>query len=356
MRNCASLRELMITVTINPAAMPEADLPGLRASLISLFSAAFPTREGTVQEGVKDASHSEEMESKTSESDYCLVSLQLQHHSGLCDSPPDDCPLEVLLGRNFLLHRLRALQYRVSSTSFFQVNAPACEKMLDVINEWALLPLPPSIEQPTASSDLPNDASSSAPPPSPPPSPPSPPPLCHSATDVGDPSRPVLLDVCSGTGTIGLALASAMHAVVGLEIVESAVNDARINAEQNGITNAKFICGRAELSLPSVIRDLDSARSFFAVLDPPRSGLPRSVAEALRQCPELRRLIYIACNPHSMGFRDNITWLTSVSSESPRKKRKRRVVSGVPFRVVRALVVDMFPHTPHCELLLLLER
>lgn len=155
-----------------------------------------------------------------------------------------------------------------------------------------------------------------------------------------------------------------MHAVVGLEIEEAAVTDARRNAFQNHVSNATFVSGKAEHTLPQTIDSLISSSdpismptlclSLFAILDPPRSGLPRSVTQTLRACTTLRRVIYIACNPHSMGFRDNISWLTKSASQPHKKKRKE--INGEPFRVVRARAIDMFPHTQHCELVLLLER
>ena len=67
---------------------------------------------------------------------------------------------------------------------------------------------------------------------------------CH----CGLTERSVLLDLCCGTGTIGLSMASAVRRVVGVELVQAAVDDARANAERNGVSNATFIAAKAEVA------------------------------------------------------------------------------------------------------------
>lgn len=89
--------------------------------------------------------------------------------------------------------------------------------------------------------------------------------------------RVQLLDVCCGTGTIGLSLAHRVHSVVGVEMVEQAVQDANTNAADNGIANCRFICGKAEDVLPGMLGGdgslLDEEAELVAVVDPPRAGL-----------------------------------------------------------------------------------
>lgn len=93
--------------------------------------------------------------------------------------------------------------------------------------------------------------------------------------------RVQLLDVCCGTGTIGLSLAHSVHSVVGVELVAQAVQDAKTTAADNGITNCQFICGKAEDVLPGMLGGgggdscslLDEEAELVAVVDPPRAGL-----------------------------------------------------------------------------------
>ncbi|VDK29282.1 unnamed protein product [Dibothriocephalus latus] len=93
----------------------------------------------------------------------------------------------------------------------------------------------------------------------------------------------VLLDICCGTGTIGLCLTESFESVVGIELVPAAVENAKHNAELNGMTNAKFLAGRAELLLNDAIRGLAPDKKIVAILDPPRAGVREFV------------LSYIAC-------------------------------------------------------------
>ena len=68
------------------------------------------------------------------------------------------------------------------------------------------------------------------------------------------------MDICCGTGTIGLCMASQVRSVIGVELIREAVEDAKKNAEENRITNAKFIAGRAEAVFSELHHHLPSAR------------------------------------------------------------------------------------------------
>ncbi len=158
-------------------------------------------------------------------------------------------------------------------------------------------------------------------------------------------ARTLVLDVCCGTGTIGLTVAKHVKRVVGLELVPQAVEDAKANAALNSVTNAEFVCGRAETTIKQVLAscadDMDMA---VAIVDPPRSGLHNDVVAALRNS-KLNRIVYVSCNPATLA--DNVQRLAG-----PVSKR----YSGRAFVPVAAQAVDMFPHTSHCELIMLLER
>jgi len=84
-----------------------------------------------------------------------------------------------------------------------------------------------------------------------------------------------------------------------------------------------------------------------AVVDPPRAGLHKNVLHALRAETRLRRLVYVSCNPESMA----LNCADLCTPQGPRGDS-----GGAPFRPVKAMAVDLFPHTPHCEAVLLLER
>jgi 23S rRNA (uracil1939-C5)-methyltransferase len=102
-----------------------------------------------------------------------------------------------------------------------------------------------------------------------------------------------LCDVYCGAGTITLMMARHCRSAVGIEIVPTAVENARQNAARNGIGNAEFHAGRAEDLLPRMVRD--GLRSSIIVVDPPRKGLEPSVVQAIAEAgPD--RVVYVSCN------------------------------------------------------------
>ncbi|KAK2496887.1 hypothetical protein MC885_007419 [Smutsia gigantea] len=268
-------------------------------------------------------------------------------------------PVEHVAGQRCIHEDLLGLAFRISPHAFFQVNTLAAEVLYTVIQDWAQL-------------------------------------------DVGS----TVLDVCCGTGTIGLALARVsppaseatlapphlcrhlprdphgpqlepqpvpgplptgprkppgaggvgahrsvpfsspqkVKRVVGIELCQEAVEDARANARDNGLSNVEFHCGRAEGLVPAVVSRLAS-QQLVAILDPPRAGLHSRVILAIRRAENLKRLLYVSCNPRAaMG---NFVDLCRAPSNR---------VKGIPFRPVKAVAVDLFPQTPHCEMLILFER
>ena len=121
------------------------------------------------------------------------------------------------------------------------------------------------------------------------------------APDAQSAARTLVLDVCCGTGTIGLTMSRHVKRVVGLELVPAAVEDAKANAALNGVTNTEFVCGRAEQTIKAVLAkcagEMDMA---VAVVDPPRSGLHNDVVTALRGS-KLNRIVYVSCNPATLA-------------------------------------------------------
>ena len=155
----------------------------------------------------------------------------------------------------------------------------------------------------------------------------------------------ILLDIYSGTGSIGLSLASKVKKLIGIEIVEDAVLDARKNASENGISNAEFVCGKAEEALAQVLKQIETGQTPLAIVDPPRSGLHHNAVKLIRGCSSINHLVYVSCNQNSM-VNDVIGFCKASSNKFP----------GQPFEPKYVLSVDMFPHTEHCEAIMLLTR
>ncbi|XP_033342827.2 tRNA (uracil-5-)-methyltransferase homolog A [Megalopta genalis] len=169
--------------------------------------------------------------------------------------------------------------------------------------------------------------------------------LYKAAIDLATPNEDTaLLDICCGTGTIGLAFSKHCGEVLGLEVVEDAIKDARENALANNVTNCEFFVGKAEDILTPVIRRTTKT-DIVAVVDPPRAGLHQRAVSTLRKANKLSRLVYVACDPRAAA--KNLVDLA-------RPPSKQYV--GDPLVPVKAVPVDMFPYTKHCELLLCLQR
>jgi 23S rRNA (uracil1939-C5)-methyltransferase len=141
-----------------------------------------------------------------------------------------------------------------------------------------------------------------------------------------------VLDLYAGIGTIGLAVARRAGSVTAIEENPTAMRLAGVNARINGVANLRTVPGRVEEALRQVRVGQHSA----AVLDPPRAGCdPAAVAELLRLAPD--RLVYVSCEPATHA-------------------RDVALLVRGGYRVRRAAVVDMFPHTYHIESVALLER
>mgnify|MGYP001027320963 FL=1 len=134
-------------------------------------------------------------------------------------NPGSDCPMTTLHGKSYIEEKLFDLTFHVSPYAFFQVNTPVAEILYRNIGDWVSL---------------------------------------HENT--------LLLDVCCGTGTIGLCLANRVKYVIGVDIEASAIEDAKRNAELNGITNCEFICSPAEKVMSDLLRREDMKRRVALVI------------------------------------------------------------------------------------------
>ena len=143
-----------------------------------------------------------------------------------------------------------------------------------------------------------------------------------------------VLDLYCGAGTISLCLSQRAERVIGAEIVPEAVENARANAERNGVTNAEFICADAG----EAARELKSRgiTPDAIVVDPPRKGMDAPALEAIASM-QPDRLVYVSCDPATLS----------------RDISRLRPLGYTP---TSALAVDMFPRTAHVETVCLLER
>jgi 23S rRNA (uracil1939-C5)-methyltransferase len=187
----------------------------------------------------------------------------------------------VYHGEGTISDRIGNAEFRISANSFFQANTIQAEKLYSIAAEFAEL--------------KPNDN---------------------------------LWDLYCGTGTISLFIAGKVKSVLGIELVEAAVVDARANAQSNEISNAEFITSdlRKALTTPEFLSD--HAKPNVMIIDPPRNGMhPDVIQEILKLAPE--RISYISCNPATQA-RD-----IALLAEG--------------YELLELQPVDMFPQTYHIE-------
>ncbi len=193
----------------------------------------------------------------------------------------------VLAGQDSITDFIGDLKFAISSVSFFQVNPEQTEVLYGKALEYA-----------------------------------------------GLTGTETVLDVYCGIGTISLYLARQAKEVVGIEVVPPAIEDARANAELNGITNARFVCGDAAVEMPRLAEE--GTRADVIVVDPPRKGCDEPVLHAMAKVGP-RRVVYVSCNPASLA-------------------RDLAILGTLGYRTVEVQPVDMFPHTAHVECVALVER
>ncbi len=140
-------------------------------------------------------------------------------------------------------------------------------------------------------------------------------------------NKPLVYDLYTGTGTIANFVARKARKVIGIEYVPEAIEDARINSEINHIDNTLFFAG----DMKDILTDVfiaEHGRPDVIITDPPRAGMhPDVVKTILRAAPQ--RIVYVSCNPATQA-RD----LQELDTD---------------YRVAEVQPVDMFPHTPHVE-------
>ena len=192
----------------------------------------------------------------------------------------------TLYGEDYIVDELGGYNFKISPLSFYQVNPTQTEVLYNVAKDFAEL------------------------------------------TD-----EDIVYDLYCGIGTISIFVADSVKKVYGVEIVEEAIEDAKINARINEISNTQFYAGAAEKLIPEMYRKGMTANVVF--VDPPRKGCDETLLDTIIEMkPE--RVVYISCNPATLG-------------------RDLKYLTDNGFKIKKVQPVDMFPQTGHVECVTLLE-
>jgi len=144
----------------------------------------------------------------------------------------------------------------------------------------------------------------------------------------------IVYDLYTGTGTIALFLAHQAKRVIGIEYIETAIQDAQYNAEANHVTNTKFYVGDMKDILNQSFVD-ENGKPDVVIVDPPRAGMHDNVLKCLLEIAA-EKLIYVSCNPSTQA--------------------RDLLILAEKYTVERIQPVDMFPHTQHVENIVLFIR
>ncbi len=195
--------------------------------------------------------------------------------------------MRTLWGQGYLVDHIGRVKFKISPVSFYQINPEATLRLYDIAKKFA-----------------------------------------------GLSGKEILWDLYCGIGTIGLFMADMASKVIGVEIVPQAIENAKENAELNGIENAEFYCGKAEEVAPKLMEQ--GERPDVVILDPPRKGCDeRLLQTVVKVKPE--RIVYVSCKPSTLA-----------------RDLKYLVEKG--YTVARVVPVNMFPKTEHVECCVLLCR
>ena len=195
-----------------------------------------------------------------------------------------DLPCTLYSGAEAVYEQMEGLRFKIGPKSFYQTNSAQAFRLYSVVRDFVREGIPAG-------------------------------------------GNPVIYDLYTGTGTIALFLSSLARKVVGIEYVPEAIEDAKVNARENGIGNTEFYAGDMKDVLDA---DFIAAHGQpdIVVLDPPRAGIHPAVAQVLLSCAP-QRIVYVSCNPATQA---------------------RDLAVFAPFYdILHVQPVDMFPHTTHVE-------
>lgn len=143
-----------------------------------------------------------------------------------------------------------------------------------------------------------------------------------------------VFDIYCGIGTISLFVAKKAKRVWGVEVIKSAIEDAKENAKANNVKNADFYVGKAEVVIPKLYKEGKAAD--VVIVDPPRKGCEQSVLETIVSMNP-KRVVYVSCNPATLA-------------------RDLAYLEENGFTTKEVQPVDMFPHTAHVECVIRLQK
>ena len=219
-----------------------------------------------------------------------------------CNDTIGDQDILVFKGSDHIFELMEDLKFKVGPKSFYQTNTEQAYHLYSVARDFAFA----DSQQPTANSQQPTANS----------------------------QKPLIYDLYTGTGTIANFVARQARQVIGIEYVPEAIEDAKINSEINGINNTLFYAG----DMKDILTDdfiKEHGRPDVIITDPPRAGMhPDVVKTIINAAPQ--RIVYVSCNPATQA-RD----LQMLDEQ---------------YKVEAVQPVDMFPHTPHVENVVLLEK
>ena len=153
---------------------------------------------------------------------------------------------------------------------------------------------------------------------------------------IGLTGKEIVYDLYCGTGTIGLYVADKAKEVYGFEVIRSALDDAEKNADLNDIQNAQFLKANLDTFFKSGQLPRRIPKPDIIVVDPPRAGMHPDMAQYL---PKLKaeKIIYVSCNPTTQA-------------------RDAKILCEKGYKLKNSVMVDMFPHTPHIENIVLFSK
>lgn len=226
-----------------------------------------------------------QMKEKLLAADYfgSVAGILHTYNDSLADVVQSD-RTDVLYGRDYITEKILGLEFKISAFSFFQTNSLGAEVLYSKAREY-----------------------------------------------VGETKDKVVFDLYSGTGTIAQMLAAVAQKVIGVEIVEEAVEAAKQNAALNGLENCEFIAG----DVLKVIDEIEEKPDLI-VLDPPRDGIHPKALEKIIDFG-VDKLVYISCKPTSLA-RDLV------------------ILQERGYKVDRVCAIDQFPMTVHVETVVGLHR
>lgn len=152
--------------------------------------------------------------------------------------------------------------------------------------------------------------------------------LYKKAAQYVEPKNKNILDLYCGAGTIGLSMAREAKGVIGVEIVDAAVRDANINAKENGINNARFICGDAARAAEQLKEE--GIAADVVILDPPRKGCEEALLKTVANDFSPERIVYVSCDVSTLA-------------------RDTSILENLGYKLQEYTPVDLFSRTAHCE-------